>query len=223
MMRTLEISCITGLYSAHYKPLFRLLKASLAANGMPHADFFDVPQDFFDRSWDDCIWCDSRPCLFQFHHGASIKIDILLKAVRENKEGVVLCMDCDAIVLPGFGQMIREWLTEPNDSWDAIFSAEGAIATDIWRSNVNIGFCLFRCTPRCTSFLESCACAVRRHPDTWDQHEVNELLSESPDLEFRVIPQERLRLFHFHGPISVFQKEEQLKRAFLAHYGELRE
>ncbi|MCK5608004.1 hypothetical protein KAR91_39355 [Candidatus Pacearchaeota archaeon] len=130
-------------------------------------------------------------------------------------------MDCDTIALPGFGQMIKELLMESKEGWDAIFSAEGETPTDVWRSNVNIGFCLFRCTPRCISFLESCVWAMHQHSDTWDQHVVNELLAENSDLKFRVISQARLNLFHFHGPVSVFQKEEQLKRTFTLHYGEL--
>ncbi|MCK5608140.1 hypothetical protein KAR91_40035 [Candidatus Pacearchaeota archaeon] len=214
----MELSYITGFFSPSYKPLLRLLNASLVANGLPHAEFSHIPQEFFDRSWDDCKWCKSRPCKFQFHHGASIKIDMLLEAVQENEGGVVLFMDCDAIVLPGFGQMIREWLSEPKDSWDAIFSAEGATSTDIWPSNVNIGFCLLQCNNLCISFLEDCAHAMRQHSDTWDQNEVNKLLVKSPNLKFRVVLQDQLYLYHLHGPFAVPYKEECLSRIFSQYY-----
>jgi len=169
-----------GIYSEKYKHYYRNICRGLIKAGVPvqSIDWTLIPQEYFDREWEDCGFVSHTPCRFIFHHADTVKLDDLIAKLEKHKGKLLIYTDADITiqedkVMSNVQQISQQLRKHPNS---ILFEYEGEV-NDRWREGINFGFTACYPSDDIINFFKFCQERLKEEgEDQWDQMVINDVL-----------------------------------------------
>lgn len=157
---------VSSIFTEDYRSLVELQKDSCRDDYIFSPIFIDA------ETWSK----NKKSEQFAFWNGNTIKIDAVIKMIKENMNEVLIFTDADLVFLSETKEDILSKLTQK----DILFLKERRDTQPQYeraKSNINIGFVAMNCNTNVLEFWEKVRRITVSHAG-WDQEVVNDLLSE---------------------------------------------
>jgi len=113
-----------------------------------------------------------------FHNGVSIKIELIIKKIKENLENIILFTDATILINSNNVNQLKEFFNKYLDN-DLCFADNNI------KPQYNIGIILIRCNSKTLSFFENVLIDLINNKG-WDQEVVNKHLSNNNNNNLKI-------------------------------------